>query len=266
MVLDSKIDIVRDAFNIHRLDDWTRVETDDIVALHGVGDVTLQHIRLYLAGQGRTLHNDRTPGYWLDHLGTAKVGQQISDEDKSIIFPCAVLIDTAETQPFTFHGLRCDADQQHRPLIVKTEWRALGRHPDSLGDYSLDGYVGRCHVERKSVKDFQGTLMEFGQDGRRERFESELSNLEKLEAAAVVVEGTLLRAITVQHEYGKKPSQEAAKLLMRSVLAYQQDYDVPWLFCDDRRMAEVATFRFLERFWRKDQEKRKEAERMLAGI
>lgn len=184
--------------------------------------------------------------------------------DRSIICPFKILVDTGEQQPFTFQGLRCDADQNYRPLIIETEWRALGRHPDGLGDYSIDGFVGRCHVERKSVSDFQGTVLGFS--GSRERFERELHNLSQLECAAVVVEGSLHHAISVPEGRGQKPSKTQAKILMRSVIGYQQDYSVPWLFCDSRRMAEVVTFRFLERYWRKNRQQAKESERLLAGM
>lgn len=107
-----------------------------------------------------------------------------------------------------------------------------------------------CYVERKSLEDCQTTLLGFS-DGHRERFERELDNLQHTAAAMVVVECDLCELLNSAPAYGRRSRQHNAKTLLRSVLAYQQDYRVPWLFAGSRRMAEIATFRFLERFWRK---------------
>lgn len=175
------------------------------------------------------------------------------------VVPFVILVDTAESQPFTFDGLRADANKDSRPLVVRTRWQLLGRYPHSLGDYSIDGLEGRVHVERKSLEDAQGTVLGWDSEydrrnelpGRRERFEKELDNLSKVDAAMVVVEATLGDCLRYMPGWGKKSAALNAKIFMRSVLAYQQDYRVPWCFCDGRRLAEIATFRFLERFWRK---------------
>lgn len=172
--------------------------------------------------------------------------------------PFTILVDTAETNPFAFTGLRADADKLGRPLIVPTRWQCLGRHPNGLGDYSIDGFVGRVHVERKSLEDVHGTVLGWDTEsdrekvalGRRQRFENELANLARIEAPLVVVEATIGECLQAMPEWGVKPKEMNAKIFFRSVLAYQQDYRVPWVFADGRRIAEAATFRFLERFWR----------------
>ena len=66
-----------------------------------------------------------------------------SDE---LLCPFVVLIDSAEQQPFPFTGIHADAASDNRPLVIRTKWQCLGRHPKSLGDYSIDGFQGRCHV------------------------------------------------------------------------------------------------------------------------
>lgn len=179
--------------------------------------------------------------------------------------PFTILIDSAESQPFTFQCLHGDADQQNRPLIVPTKFVSLGRYPDSQGDYSLAGCTGRVAVERKSMEDAWSTVLGWETDyqterelpGRRQRFEKELENLAKLEAAMIVVEATFDDCLRLIPQWGTKPAKVNAKIFLRSVLAYMQDYKVPWLFCDGRRLAEVTAYRYLERFWRKDLERRK---------
>lgn len=184
--------------------------------------------------------------------------------------PYTILIDTAEQQPFTFQGFHADADRDYRPLAVRTRWESLGRHPYSLGDYSLDGYVGQVHVERKSLTDCQGTILGWPDDhderGRRERFRSEMANLASCRAAMVVVEATFGQVVGTPLEHSTKAPEDNAKILMRTILGLQQDFNVPWLFCDGRRMAELATLRFLERFYKKDQQRKRKVKRMLKEV
>jgi len=173
--------------------------------------------------------------------------------------PFLILIDSAEQQPFSFANLRADAAKDHATFDVRTKWQALGRHPVSLGDYSIEGGLGRCHVERKSMDDAHGTFLGWA-GGRRERFESELANLSQIECGLVVVECSLAELINRAPQWGTKTAAENAKSLHRSILAWQQDYRVSWAFCDSRRLAEITTFRWLERWWRKQ----REAERAAA--
>lgn len=183
-----------------------------------------------------------------------------------IINSFTILVDTAEQQPFTFDGIHADADRGNGEIAIQPGLnllrRCLGRHPYSLGDYSIDGFEGRCHVERKSMEDAFGTFLGWtgGQSdfGRRQRFEQELANLSNVECAAVVVECSLGMLLDNAPEYdqGHKTARLNRKILHRSILAWQQDYQVSWIFCDTRRMAELACFRWLERFYEKHRTKK----------
>jgi hypothetical protein len=179
--------------------------------------------------------------------------------------PFTVKIDSQETTPFTFLNLQADADKDYRPLVVPIEWGSLGRHPHSKGDYSIVGMEDLIGVERKSMSDCWSTVLGWETSyekekelcGRRERFKKELENLSKLDAAMVVVEASLEACIVNMPAHGVKTVEENRKIFVRSVLSMMIDYHVPWLFCDSRRLAEAMTFRFLERFWRKWQERNK---------
>ena len=179
---------------------------------------------------------------------------------ESIVVPFTVLVDTAEDHPFSLTGMKGDASQQYRPLVVITRYCNLGRYPNSLGDYSIEGMVGQCHVERKSVDDCIGTVLgwdsalqvEKGRHGRRNRFEKELDNLSKIDCAAVIVEGSIGTCLDSIPEYGSKSKITNQKIFHRSVIGYQQDYAVPWFFCDSRRLAEITCFRFLYRYWKRN--------------
>lgn len=267
-MLDSKLTKLKNYFGISKPEDWQTVEPAWILRMDGVGNKTLDYIRLLLANRGLTLRNDATPGYWKQHLDEARILNTLGDDDdgpdRAVICPFTVLIDTAEQQPFTFAGLFTDASEPggRRPLIVPTDWRALGRHPDSLGDYSVDGYVGRVHVERKSMSDLHGTVLGFKSE-RRERFECELGNLSEIDAALVVVECGFDQALAEAPDTDKRSARENAKILNRSLLSYFQDYSVRWLFAGTRELAEANTFRFLERYVTKQREAEKREAKKL---
>lgn len=188
----------------------------------------------------------------------------------TITTPFTVLIDTAESNPFAFTDLVSDAKDNNHPLEVSTAWCCLGRYPHSIGDYSLYNYTDKIGIERKSIEDVWATVLGYQTDyekknglaSRRERFECELSNLARLESSAVIVEASLEECIRDVPAWGTKPVAVLRKSFHRSVIAMQQDYRVPWLFCGSRSLAEVTAFRWLERFWKKRQEQARQ-ERLL---
>jgi ERCC4-type nuclease len=145
------------------------------------------------------------------------------------------LIDHREQLPFAFTGLRTDAKDGRRPLVVPTQRAAL-----VTGDYSLEGSTDLVAIERKGLPDLYSTL---GQG--RDRFERELQRLAAMRFAAVVVEADWLKILRDPPEN----SRLNPKTIFRSVLAWQQRFvHVHWWFCGDRRFTEVVTFRILERF------------------
>lgn len=269
MVFDSRLNQLRSHFGITRPEDWRDVSPSWIAELPGFGPGILSYIRLELAAKGITLRDDKTAEFWKQHLANTHITQAMGDpddeenEERHTIAPFTILIDSAEGQPWQFTGLKDDASDGGRPLIVPTEWRCLGRYGSgdgSMGDYSISGYVGRVAIERKSMADAQSTIL--GWSGGRERFESELGNLSRMNeaggAAVVIVESSFQALITNAPEHGKRSKAQNAKALHRSVIAYQQDFRVGWLFCDGRRLAETTAYQFLARFWRKREEERKE--------
>lgn len=171
--------------------------------------------------------------------------------------PFKILIDSMEKHPFSFTEIYADADQDNRELIVKCEWRGLGV---SNGDYTIEGHqpdprrnadqsAARVAIERKSIDDCIGTILGFAD--RRPRFERELETLSSLDSAVVIVEGSMGAVMDAVEEYGQRSRETNVKSLFRSWISFQQDYSVPWAFCDSRRLAEIYCFRWLERFHRK---------------
>ena len=109
------------------------------------------------------------------------------------------------------------------------------------GDYSISGLTDRVAVERKSLEDLYSTLT-FGRD----RFVRELQRLASFDYSAVVVEASLEAIISRPPPY----TDISPKSIYRSILAFSQRYpSTHWFTLDSRRLAEVTTYRILERFW-----------------
>lgn len=182
--------------------------------------------------------------------------------------PFVIFIDTAEQLPFTFQGIYGDADTNYDLWDVRTSRVCLGRHPNSLGDYSITDGIGRCHVERKSMADAHSTLLGYA-DGHRSRFERELDNLGQLESALVIVECTWEEFILNAPQFKSTTSLENAKNLYRSYWSLVREKQVPWHFSGDRASAALDTFTFLRGWWDKwrvaERQRLKELERQRAG-
>lgn len=184
-------------------------------------------------------------------------------QERFVRAPFTVLVDTAEPEHhcWRFRGIRADADRMDALFLVSTTRTPLGRHPNSLGDYSLAGGFGHVAIERKSKQDAWGTILgwqsgwEADRDlpGRRDRFEAELANLNEIDCSVVIVEATLGTLVVDAPQWGVKPGWLNGKIFVRSVLSYQQRFPrVQWLFCDTPEMAETLAFRWLYRYWEKN--------------
>ena len=272
MIFDKKMRHVETHFGIADMDGWTDIPPGWILGLHGIGPATLNKIRLYLASNDRTLKDDGTPAHWIKRFGSTPGVFDASTYRLSV--PFTIVVDAQEKQPFGFQEVTADKTKWNADLkwlhnaelieesdvkySVPTVVRSLG---ESRGDYSLDGFEGHCHVERKSCQDAQGTIL--GWFERRERFVRELEFLAGIDCGAIVVECTFDELISSVGSRGQKTASENGKILFRQVLAWQQDYRVPWHFCGSRRMAEITTFRILERFWKHNKQRAKAAQKEL---
>jgi DNA excision repair protein ERCC-4 len=156
-------------------------------------------------------------------------------------FLLPVKTDTREQTPYTFEGIgwdKTDGGGPGKTLTIETVRGTL-----ASGDYSLAGYERRVAVERKSLADWYGTL------GKgRDRFERELERLRSYDFAAVVIEASLAEMATAPPPH----TELNPKTVYRTFVAWSVRYPVKFVPCDGRRLAEITTFRLLER-WLKEE-------------
>lgn len=245
MVMDGRIKKAADALGIQQVADWQSKRPEEVLAVKDCGPETLNHIRLYLAHRGLTLRDDSTPAFWQEHLESARIGGQLSPEDKATTVPFTILIDVQEKQPFTFTGITGDAVDKYRPLIIPTMIASLG---PTHGDYTIQGYEGQVHIERKGVGDAIGTFLSHGE--RRDRWIATLDFLAGIETAAVVIEGTMAGCMRDIQARGKRSVGDLRKTFHRQVLAWSQDYRIPFHFCDSPRLAQLTAFAIMQRHFR----------------
>ncbi len=167
------------------------------------------------------------------------------------VAPFTIIYDSREQAPFTFKNLK--STRSKGDLVVHTKKVAL-----TAGDYSIEGMESQIAIERKSIVDFFSCC---GHD--RERFQKQIIKLAYLEWAAVVVEASLSTCLS-----GIPQSDLNPWTIYYSMLAWQQRFpSVHWWLCPGRTMAEMTTFRLLERWWRDTEEgKRDDARKRIDGI
>lgn len=150
--------------------------------------------------------------------------------------------DTREQTPFDFSGIGWDAQDgggEGKTITVPVQRGTL-----RSGDYSLLGFETKVAVERKSLSDLYSTIAQ-----GRDRFERELARLADYQFAAVVIESDWATICSSPPPRTRLPP----KTVFRSILAWQQRFPrVHWMPAGTRRLAEVTTFRMLERFLREE--------------
>ena len=139
--------------------------------------------------------------------------------------PFAVVVDTREQEPYLFD-----------PSAATAVRRAL-----PAGDYSLPGYEASVAVERKSLEDYVGSVI-----NARARFGRELRLLAEYDLGCIVVEGSLEDILSRRYRSGAHPSA-----VLGATLSIIVDHGVPVFFCGDRQLACRFVEGLLSRYHRK---------------
>ena len=160
-------------------------------------------------------------------MGTPRRARKITLERMTDM---QIIVDTREQKPYSF----CKFSDV---TVIRATLQSA--------DYSLPGFEDVVGLERKSLDDLVGCLT-----SGRERFERELHRLRSFDLRAVVVEANM-----VDLARGNYRSQMNPTAAVNSVLAFQQRYDVPFLFAGSREAGEYCTYQLL-RLWLKDAQER----------
>lgn len=139
--------------------------------------------------------------------------------------PIPIIVDTREQRPWAF------------PLDrFTTERRGL-----LSGDYSLAGLEDRVAVERKSLGDLVGTVIQ-----NWLRFRSELNRLSGFDVAIVAVEGNVKDILDHNYESQANPESVLARVAEITI-----DHGIPVVFWGDASTAEKMAARFLGLCWKR---------------
>lgn len=147
-----------------------------------------------------------------------------------------IIVDTRENAPFSFSRWP-DVETVHSALDV--------------GDYSIPGFEDEVAIERKSLNDLVGCLM----DDNRDRFERELRRARPYRLFTIVVEASYQDVQT-----GRYRSKMDPHAVTQSLMAFHVRYGAPVLWAGSRRNAEYITFSLLSKYL---QETKKRWTRML---
>jgi hypothetical protein len=244
-MFDKRLNEAIEHFAIVNPEDWQNITATEVQALPNFGPQFVNYLRLHLANCGLTLKDDETPAYWQSHLGIRRGAMGVSNIDKAVVSEFVILIDTGEQMPFTFQGFRADGSKNNAPLVVRTKREPLGT---SRGDYCIEGMHGWCHVERKSCQDAISTVLGFGE--HRDNFIKTLSFLAEIPSSCVMVECDRDAMLESCVPRGKKSKNEMMRTLNRQIMAWEDDFRVPWIFSRNRRTAEYRTLWWLQRSWK----------------
>jgi ERCC4-type nuclease len=156
------------------------------------------------------------------------------------IVPCnfTIIIDDREKWPYRFERLRARADQGGGRLLITTVTQRL-----EVGDYTIQGHEDGVVIERKTLPDLYGSVV------NRDNFIGRLRRMNELLFAAIVIESTWIQIAS------EPPPNSAMNPLsvIRSLIQWTVRYPrVHWIPAGDQAAGEAMCFRLLEAY-HKDQ-------------
>lgn len=148
-----------------------------------------------------------------------------------------IIIDTREQFPWLFEGITIGTGKSKKDLVLPVEVATL-----KTGDYSIKGFEHLVAIERKSKDDLFYTLSQ-----ERNRFIRELSRLNEMRFAAVVVESEWSDCMTNPPLRSKFAPVSMYGLVVAWMIRYSR---VHWCWYPDRFTASKAAYKILDRFWK----------------
>lgn len=142
---------------------------------------------------------------------------------KPIVLP-PIIIDTREQKPFEFQS-------------------ATVREKLDIGDYSLRGMTNHFAIERKELNDLIGCMISKEGNRNRDRFERELERARTgLRRLWIICEGSFGDICA-----GNYRSEIKVASVVATLLAWQNRYNVSFIFAGGRKTANRLAYLVLER-------------------
>ena len=107
----------------------------------------------------------------------------------------------------------------------------------SEGDYTTDKLLGKFHIERKSLSDLYGTLIQGHARFKREILRAKEKNIKLV----VYVEGTRSDFIMKRFPMGWKRKMKPG-VLSKIIDTMSEKYDLEFVFCQDRNNMKQEDF------------------------
>jgi len=147
-----------------------------------------------------------------------------------------LIVDRREQIPWTFESVTIGTGKSEKQLV-------LNQKPGTLqaGDYSIEGMEDRVAIERKSKEDLFGTLSR-----GRDRFIKELSRMNEMEFAAVIVESDWLDCMLNPPERSKMAPVSVNGMHVAWMIRYPM---VHWVWSPSRFVAMKMCYKILDRFY-----------------
>lgn len=160
---------------------------------------------------------------------------------KPLVPKWTLIVDNREQIPWTFESMTIGTGKSKKALAITIEPGTL-----KAGDYSIKGMESRVAIERKSKEDLFGTLSR-----GRERFIRELTKLNKMEFAAVIVEAEWLDCMLNPPDRSRLAPVSMNGMHIALMVRYPM---VHWLWMPDRHTASKMAYKLLDRFHQENTE------------
>lgn len=145
-----------------------------------------------------------------------------------------IIYDSREQQPFF------KLKPPHPTMVMLGTKFSVFRRGLNVGDYTTTNLLFSFAIERKSLQDLYGTIVQRHPAFRREILRAEKQGIKLV----VVVEGTHNQFINKKFPYGdrRKTSSETLKKIIRTI---KDRYELEFIFCKDRADARIKTLKRL---------------------
>ncbi len=154
---------------------------------------------------------------------------------KLLIPNWTLIVDRREQMPWTFETITIGTGKAEKNLKLHQEPGTL-----PVGDYSIKGLEEEVAIERKSKEDLFSTLSR-----GRDRFIRELSKLNNMKFAAVIIESDWLDCMMNPPERSKLAPVSVFGMIVAWMVRYR---GVHWFWAPGRYLASKIAYKILDRY------------------